>query len=99
MNTATKRGQKGRKIELYAEKHPDVPCYEIAKNLGVSVTHVYSHVGPRKEICRKTIENKVTNYIRKNPSLTIPEIAKNLGISYNTAKKYKNIVKEESKSL
>lgn len=85
----SRRGHKGRSIKEYAKQHPNLSNYQIADDLGVSVSHVYANLEGREPAPRRTLENKVTKFIKNNPTLSIADIAKELDISYNTVKKYK----------
>ena len=92
----TKRGQKGRKIKEYAEKHPDLSCWEIARALDVSHQTVYNHIGPRGKKASANKEERILKYIRQNPGKPKTKLAEELGISYNTLKKYQKKLEEKS---
>ena len=93
----SKKGQKSRLIKQYAKEHPEMTCYQIAKNLDVSAASVYNNIEPRGNKVRQSKREAVTNCLLQNPGLSATEVAKIANVSINTVLKYSNELKDEGK--
>ena len=85
-----------RKIEEYAALHPDMSCWEIAKELKVSHQTVYNHIGPRGAKASANKEERIIEHLRNNRGKTNTRLAEELGISYNTLRKYQKKLEEQT---
>lgn len=93
----SKKGQKSRLIIKYAKEHPEMTCYQIAKNLDVSPASVYNNIEPRGNKVRQSKREVVTTCLLQNPGLSATEVAKIVNVSINTVIKYANELKDEGK--
>ena len=90
------RGKKSIEIKEFAEKHPEMTCYQIAKELNVSAPSVYNNIGKRGDTVRQTKRESVIGYLKANPNVTKSKAAKDLKVCMNTVIKYaKELEKEE----
>lgn len=92
----SKRSHNGKKIEEYAELHPNLSCWEIAKELGVSHQTVYNHIGARGNLAKENRKQKILNTFREHPELSDSQIAEMLGFTYPTIHRYRKMIEGEN---